>query len=140
MAALACAQHMTFSGLLLTEHIDAFSRTLRDQGFQLQKRMASDNYYIYKGVCFGHTSYFQVSYTPDSHTVYQVRVTPRHVNTLVYRDSVASVYGMDYETSAQGYRWMKEEGMVMLAVPEDKDPVLIIMDLEGARINKRERE
>lgn len=88
----------------------------------------------------GHSSYFQVSYSSKSNTVYQVRVTPKHVNTLVYRDSLAAIYGLEYETTDQGYRWVREDGMVMLAVPEDKDPVLIILDLDGARLSKKEQK
>lgn len=140
MVSAVCAQHIMFSGLPLTGNITEFSRLLRDRGFQLQKRMPGDNYYIYKGMYAGHSSYFQVSYSSKSNTVYQVRVTPKHVNTLVYRDSLASIYGLEYETTDQGYRWVREDGMVMLAVPEDKDPVLIILDLDGARLSKKEQK
>ncbi|MCM1107470.1 MAG: hypothetical protein NC388_00275 [Clostridium sp.] len=134
------AQHVEFSGMPLTGDIISFSRALVDRGYRLQKRVASEYYYIFKGMYAGHSSYFQVNYTPSSNTVYQVRVTPTHVNTLVYRDSVASIYGSEYETTSQGYRWMTDEGMIMLAVPEEKDPILLIMDLKGARLNKKERE
>lgn len=140
LAALAGkAQHITFDGVPVTGSVADFTEQMRVHGFKLQKKVTDDKYYIYKGTYNGHSSYVRADYTPKTKTVYKVQVTPQHVSTVDYVDSLAVKYGKEYASDERGYQWSSAEGGVFFVTPEGKDPILIIMDAKGAQVLKEEK-
>lgn len=140
VSAVLRAQHIPFDGIPVTGAVTDFTEQMREHGFKLQKKVGDEHYYIYKGTYNGHSSYVRADYTPKSKTVYKVQVTPQHVSTVDYVDSLKVKYGPDCASSAKGWQWSFAEGGVYFVTPEGKDPVLIIMDAEGTRIFKEERK
>lgn len=133
------AQHIVFDGLQVTGSVADFTEQMRVHGFKLQKKVTDDKYYIYKGTYNGHSSYVRADYTPKTKTVYKVQVTPQHVSTVDYIDSLTVKYGKEYVSDERGYQWTSAEGGVFFVTPEGKDPILIIMDAQGAQVFKEER-
>lgn len=139
LAAMAVrAQHIQFDGMQVTGSVLDFTEQMRVNGFKLQKKVADDRYYIYKGTYNGHSSYVRADYTPKSRTVYKVQVTPQHVSTVDYLDSLKVKYGTECTSDERGYRWSFADGGVFFVTPEGKDPVLIVMDAQGMRLYKEE--
>lgn len=137
---VAKAQHINFSGIPLAGKIIDFTEEMRKKGFNLQKKMVDEDYYIFKGKYNGTTSYMRVNYTPKSSTVYSVIVTPQRIDMNIYLDSLIANWGEDYATNNIGYQWKKNGGVVIFVTPERKDPILIINDLEGSLLYKKEKE
>ena len=139
-AGMTRAQHIEFKNIPLNGEILDFTEKMREGGLKLQKKMTDDFYYIYKGTFVGNSAYVRVDYTPKSHTVYRIQVTPKHVDIPTYVDSLTTHYGKDYVQNPKGYQWSCEHGGVYFFTPEGKDPTLVIMDAVGIQKLKEERE
>lgn len=137
---VAKAQHIHFSGIPLAGKIIDFTEEMRKKGFNLQKKMVDEDYYIFRGKYNGTTSYMRVNYTPKSNTVYSVIVTPQRIDMNMYLDSLIANWGAEYTASNVGYQWKANGGVVIFVTPEGKDPILIINDLEGSSLYKKEKE
>ncbi len=143
-ALMAClgvrAQHIEFDGVPVTGAVLDFTDRMREAGFKLQKKMVDDNYYVYKGTFCGYSSYVRADYTPKSHTVYRIQVTPKHIDINSYRDSLALRYGAEYESTERGYQWTLEHGAVFYVTPDEADPWVILMDGAGVQCLREEKE
>lgn len=132
------AQHMDFCGVELTGTIRNVSDKMRKAGFKLKEKRTDDCFYIFEGKYCGQTTFFNVNYTPKTNTVYQVRVTPRHINEEAFLDSLIAKYGSEYESTGEGYCWSKENGGIFYIKKDHYDPFVVIIDAEGMELRKKE--
>ncbi len=141
---LACptirAQHMDFCGVELTGSIRDVSNQMRKAGFKLKEKRPDDNFYIFEGKYCGQQTFLNVNYTPKTKTVYQVRVTPRHINEEALVDSLIAKYGAEYESTGEGYCWTNESGGIFYIKKEHYDPFVVIIDAEGMALRKQEEK
>lgn len=131
--------HILFEGVEVKGDIYDFAKALEDRGFQLKTRKGDSNYYIFKGSVCGNNCYFKVMYSKKTHTVASIVVEPKSVNINYFVDSLSVRYGACSGFDGEKYVWNLPNGGVMFRTPEGYDPILVVMDAEGAVRNKEER-
>ena len=132
------AQHIDFCGVELTGPVRNITEKMRKAGFKLKEKRTDDYFYIFEGKYCGQNTYLNVNYTPKSKTVYQVRVTPRHINEEAFVDSLIAKYGSEYESTGEGYCWSNEQGGIFYIKKNNYDPFVVIIDAEGMELRKKE--
>lgn len=136
MATAMQAQHLKFFDVPIEGDINHFTDNMKPK-YKLKKRISGE-YNIYYGSVCGHNFYMQANYTRKSNTVYMVKVQTQHIEPLIFLDSLQNHFG-EAEETANGYRWIKPEGMIMYLLPEGYDPILQFIDAEGLKAYKEEQ-
>lgn len=130
-------KHLDFLGISIEGEIDDFTQRMQPR-FRLKKRVPRENYNIYEGTVFGHTTLVQANYTRKSRSVYRVLVTPKHINEVAWQDSLAAHYGEPVETP-QGSLYQHPSGIILYYSPQGYDSALIYLDNQGNAIFKEEK-
>ncbi len=130
-------QHLVFMDVPIQGNIADFTQAMLPD-YKLQKRVADDKYYIYRGPYYGHEVYMKAEYTRKSRTVYRITVTPQSIDQNALLDSLTAHHGTPQPTKA-GYGWSTPQGIIMLQLPQGYDPIIMYIDRQGAAVLKEEK-